>query len=766
MGTALWLVTKPMCGDRPAHERGYHSPAMGLELRHAGGFGWRAGVAFGCALMLGCASKDSMPPKPPFPPPQPSTPTSTSAAAAPPARHFDYPPTRTGDVVDTLHGEHVADPYRWLEDGTAPEVQAWAKTESTFTRAWLDKLPERAAFAQRLHELYDIERVWAPVKRGNRYFWNQKDVGREKDVVFWREGKNGEKKVLLDPNTWSTDGSVSLGHYRVSYDGKLVAYGVKKNNSDEAVLEIIEVATGKKKTEVIEGAKYAYPSWNPAGTGFYYTWIPPVGGAVTVADRPGFAEIRFHRVGDDPAHDALVREATHDPKTFHAVELSRDGRFLIAEVQHGWVASDAYFQDLVKKPGVWQTIVQGENALFDVTGHDGALYAITNDGAPHFRIFRIDPAHADNKAKWTEIVAERPDTVIDRMEFMGKRVGLVTMRDAVQRIEVRELDGKLAYEVKLPEPGTVSMFSGNEGDDEAYYRTEGFAKPPGIYELSVKSGQSTLRYQTVVPVDASRYVTEQLFATSKDGTRVPYFLLRAKDKPLDGTAPALLYGYGGFNVALTPTFSTTAFPWLEHGGVFVIANLRGGNEYGEAWHRAGMRHEKQHVFDDFIAVAESLVARQVTRPDRLVIRGESNGGLLVGAALTQRPDLFRVAVCGVPLLDMVRYELFGSGKTWIEEYGSAANAEDFRALYAYSPYHHVKAGVAYPSVLLLSADNDDRVDPMHARKFAALLQARSSGGPVLLRIQEHAGHGGADKIQALVDERADSYAFALSQVAP
>jgi prolyl oligopeptidase len=741
---------------------------MKLELGRrscADGFGRGARWAFGCALVLGCAGTDSRPPKPPFPPPPPATTPSASATAPAAAPRFAYPKTRTVDVVDTLFGQRVADPYRWLEDGASPEVKAWAKAENAFARAWLDALPERASLARRFHELYDIERVWAPVKRGNRYFWNQKDVGREKEVVFWREGKNGEKKVLLDPNTWSTDGSVSLGHYRVSYDGKLVAYGVKKNNSDEAVLEIMEVATGKKKPERIEGAKYAYPSWNPAGTGFYYTRVPPVGGAVTVADRPGFAEIRFHRVGDDPAHDALVREATHDPKTFHAVELSRDGRFLIVEVQHGWVSSDAYFQDLVKKPGVWQTLVEGQNALFDITAHDGALYALTNYGAPHFRVLRAEPEHLQELATWRELVPERADTVIDRVEFVGKRMGLVTLRDAAQGIELRDLDGKLAYEVKLPEPGTVSMFTGNEHDDEAYYRTEGFSEPPAIYELAVKSGKSTLRYQTHVPVDSSRYVTEQLFATSKDGTRVPYFLLRDKDKPLDGTAPALLYGYGGFNVALTPTFTTTAFPWLEHGGVFAIANLRGGSEYGEAWHRAGMRHEKQHVFDDFVAVAESLVARRATRPDRLVIRGDSNGGLLVGAALTQRPELFRVALCGVPLLDMVRYELFGSGKTWIEEYGSATDAEDFRALYAYSPYHHVEPGVAYPSVLLLSSDDDDRVDPMHARKFAAMLQARSSGGPVLLRIQEHAGHGGADKIQALVDERADSYAFALSQLA-
>jgi prolyl oligopeptidase len=728
-------------------------------------------VALDLVLVLGCAGTDAM--KDPAKPPAAATPpaphdisaTASPSAGRPPPR-FDYPPTRTTDTIETLFGERVADPYRWLEDGASPEVQAWAKAENALARSVLDKLPQRDALRKRFRELYDIERVGPPVKRAQRYFWSQKDVGREKEAVFWRQGREGAKKTLLDPNTWSPDGSVSLGGFNVSYDGKFVAYQVKKNNSDEAVLEILDVVSGHKQKEVIEGAKYTSAvAWNHAGTGFYYVKVPPVGGAVTVAERPGFAEIRFHRLGDDPAHDALVREATHDAKTFQAVDASRDGHFLFATVQHGWVSSDVYYQDLVRKPGVWQTLVAGTNELPEVQAYGGAFYVLTNRGAPHFRVFRVDPRHASEPGAWQEIVPERGDAIIYRWSIVGGRLSLVTMRDAQQRLEVRELDGKLAYELMLPGAGSVSPLIGNEDEDEAYFRSEGFAVPPEIHEISVRTSKTTLRYQTRVPVDATRYVTEQLFATSKDGTRVPYFLLRDRERPLDGTAPALLYGYGGFSIPLTPTFTTTAFPWLEHGGVFAIANLRGGSEYGEDWHLAGMRHNKQHVFDDFIAVAEALVARRATSADRLVIRGDSNGGLLVGAALTQRPDLFKVALCGVPLLDMLRYELYGSGKTWIEEYGSATNAEDFRTLYAYSPYHHVTPGVAYPSVLLFSADSDDRVDPMHARKFVAMLQARSSGGPVLLRIQEHAGHGGADKIQALVDERADGYAFALSEVA-
>jgi prolyl oligopeptidase len=697
----------------------------------------------------------------------PSASAAPGASAAPaPKPRYAYPPTPASDLVELTHGVEVRDPYRWLEDGASEDVKHWAKAENAFARAWLDRLPERDALRKRFRELYDVERVWPPLKRGERYFWSQKDVGREKEVLYVRTGKLGEKKVLLDPNTWSEDGSVSLGGYSVSYDGKLVAYQVKKNNSDEAVLEIVEVSSGKKRPDVIDGAKYTYAvAWNRDGSGFYYVKVPPLGPSVSVANRPGAASIRFHKLGTDPNTDPLVHGPTGDPKTFQAVDASRDGRFLIATVQHGWVSSDVYFQDLVKKRGEWQTLVAGTGDLYDVRAYGGKFYALTNRGAPRFKLYQIDPARASDTATWTEIVPERADTTIDHFTLVGRRLSLVTIRDVVERLEVRDLDGKLAYDVALPEPGSVSALIGNEDEDEAYFRSESFSKPAIVSEISVRSGKTTLVYETHVPVDASRYVSEQRFAISKDGTKVPYFLLRDRERPLDGSAPALLYGYGGFSVSLTPTFSTTAFPWLEHGGVFAIANLRGGAEYGEDWHRAGMRHEKQHVFDDFVAVAEALIAQKATRADRLVIRGDSNGGLLVGAAMTERPDLFKVVLCGVPLLDMLRYHLFGSGQTWIEEYGSPDDAADFKTLYAYSPYHHVEPGVAYPSTLLFSADSDDRVDPMHARKFAALLQARSTGGPVLLRIQEHAGHGGADKIQALVEERADAYAFALSEVA-
>jgi prolyl oligopeptidase len=721
--------------------------------------------ALACLVSLVLAACGETAPRPIVPTVPVSSAPSAAATSVPVIPDRGYPPTRREDVVDVLHGVRVADPYRWLEDGTAEEVRAWARAEDAYTRERLAKLPERPVLAKRFRELFDVERIGTPVRRGTRYFFSKKNVGQEKDAVYVQDGKQGTPRVLLDPNTWSTDGSISLGYTSVSYDGRRVAYQVKKNNSDEASLEIIDVQSGKKLPDNVDGAKYAgRVAWNPSGSGFWYVKVPPLGNGVTVADRPGLAEIRFHRLGDAQEKDALVREATRDPKTFQGVGASRDGRYLMAVVQHGWVSSDVYFQDLHAKKPSWSPLVEGQRHNYIVEAHAGSFFVVTDEGAPNYRVFRVDPKRPE-RAAWLEIVPERKDATIDELTIAGNRLSIVTIKDVVKRLEVRELDGKLAYDVALPEPGSVSAIYGNEAEDEAYYRLESFARAPEVHEISVRTGKTKLRTATKVPADPSRIATEQRFATSKDGTRVPYFVLRDRERAIDGKAPAMLYAYGGFSVALTPSFLTGAFPWLERGGIFVIANLRGGSEYGEAWHQAGMGMRKQNVFDDFIAVAEDLIANRYTSADRLVIRGDSNGGLLVGAALTQRPELFRVALCGVPLLDMLRYHLYGSGKTWIGEYGSAESAAEFAALYAYSPYHHVRAGVAYPSVMLLTADSDDRVDPMHARKFAAILQASSTGGPILLRIQQNAGHGGADKVQSLVEERSDAYAFALSEIA-
>ena len=665
--------------------------------------------------------------------------------------------------MDELHGVRVSDPYRWLEDGASEEVKKWTADQDALARSTLSKLPGRDEIAARLKELFYVENAGTPRHHGNHYFYPRRDAGKEKFTVFVREGKNGADRALLDPNAWSADGSVSLGVWSVSWDGRKVAYCVKGNNSDEATLYVMDVATGKKSDiDVIEGAKYASPSWTPSGDGFYYTWLPPAG-SVPTADRPGYAEVRFHKLGVDPKADKIVRGKTGDPKTFIGAELSRDGRWLVLGTEHGWTRTDVEFMDLRAQKPDWKVLVTGQDARYAVDVDRDRFFVRTNEGAPKYRVFRVDPMHPE-RAAWREIVPERGDATLEGAGIVGHALSLVYLKDVVTHLEIRDEDGKAVRDVELPTLGSSGGLSGNVDDDLAYYSFQSFTYPTEIDETSVKTGKTATFYRLKVPVDPSKYSVEQMFATSKDGTRVPFFVVRAKDRADGQASPTILYGYGGFQIPETPTFATSIYPWLEHGGTWVVANLRGGSEYGEEWHRHGMRREKQNVFDDYAAVGAELVQKGITKPGMLAAMGGSNGGLLVGAAITQHPELFRVALCGVPLLDMVRYHLFGSGKTWIEEYGSSEDPDDFKALYAYSPYHHVTKGTSYPATLLLSADSDDRVDPMHARKFAAELQWATTGGPVLLRVERHSGHGGADLVRAAVEKLADQYAFALDQM--
>lgn len=699
------------------------------------------------------------------PVPQPSATASAAVDAGATAQRIAYPPTPQVDVAETLHGKTIHDRFRWLEDGNDPKVKAWADAQDAFARERFAKLPERDAIKTRLGELFYVDTQSAPSKEKNRYFWSHRDAKQEKAVVFWREGKTGAQKTLLDPNEWSKDGSVALGAWAPSLDGSRLAYSKKEHNSDEATLYVMEVATGKvSTTDVIDGAKYAGVSWAPNNAGFYYTYLPPVSPQITVADRPGFADVRFHKLGEDPKKDRVVHEPTHDAKTFLGAEISRDGHFLLLYVQHGWTRADVFYKDLRggTEPKDWKTLIANQPHKYNVWVYKDRFYVETDDGAPNHHVMRVDPAKPE-RAAWTEIVPERKDASLDGMNLVGGKISLAYLVDVVSHLEVHDLDGKLVREIPLPTKGASSTLVGNPEDDEAYFSFTSFTYPTEIYETSVKTGDTKLWFKLNVPVDPSKYVVEQAFAKSKDGTKVPFFVVHGKEqKP--GTIPVLVYGYGGFLATQKPRFTSSAYPWLEHGGAYVVANLRGGAEYGEPWHQAGMREKKQNVFDDLKAVLETIVANKITTADHIAVRGASNGGLLVAAAVTQFPELFKVGLCGVPLVDMLRYHKFGSGKTWVEEYGSADEAGDFDAIYAYSPYQHVVAGTKYPSVLLLSADSDDRVDPMHARKFAAELQADSAGGPVLLRIEKNSGHGGADMVKSLVDSVADELAFALAEI--
>jgi prolyl oligopeptidase len=715
--------------------------------------------------LTACAGSE---PQPVAPPPAPApTAATTAATAAPapvqlPAWATQYPATRTVDAKDTLFGVDVRDPYRWLEDAKSPEVQAWMKAQDDLARARIAAQPERAAIAARLKELFYVDSQSMPSNKGGRIFYHRRSGTQEKSVLYWRQGKTGPETVLLDPNTWSTDGSSSLHDASASWDGKHLAYSVSENNSDEATMHVIEVATGKVSTvDVIPGAKYAHASWTPKGDGFYYTRLP-VDPKIPVDARPGFAEVYFHTLGTDPAKDVLVHEKTGDPTTFLGGGISRDGRYLFADVSRGWSRNDVWFRDLKGKSKDWTPLAVGKDALYGVEAHKGRFYVMTNEGAPKYHVFVVDPAHPERDS-WKEIVPERQDATLSSADIVGGDLVLSYMKDVTTRIELHDLDGKMIRELALPTLGSAYL-GGDPEQDEAYWSFETYNYPDEIHVTSIKKGGDAVWFKQKVPVDPTTFVVEQVFFPSKDGTRIPMFVVHGKSFVKDGSAPAMVTGYGGFNSAETPHFAKSAVPWLERGGIYVFTNLRGGSEYGEGWHRAGMLHDKQHVFDDFEGAAEFLAKEKWTSADRLVIEGGSNGGLLIGAAVTQRPELFRAAICVVPLLDMVRYEQFGSGRTWSGEYGTVEKEDDFKALFAYSPYHHVTQGTAYPSILVDSADSDDRVDPMHARKFAAELQAASTGGPVLLRIERHSGHGGADMMKAWVDRIADQYAFALAEI--
>jgi len=693
------------------------------------------------------------------------------------------------DVVDTLHGVRVEDPYRWLEDPTTPATRAWVDAQDARARAAIADLPGRDALSRRFAELFYVDAVSAPYHRGDRYFYTRRHKNQEKAIVYWREGEDGEERVLIDPNTLSADGSVSLGGWWPSEDGERVAYKLKQNNADESTMYVREVGSGvDSATDVIAGAKYADAQWLPDGSGFYYTFLP-TDPAIPVADRPGFADVRLHRLGTSPDDDELVFPATASARTFIGPSVSRDGRWLLVYIQHGWNATDVWFKDLRAKGAPraavdpeavktlstreWITanarargfepLMVGAPALASVDVHDGVFFVLTNDGAPKYRLFAVDPTNVTRDA-WKELVPET-DATLESAQVMGDHLVLRYLKNASSELEVRRLDGTLVRKVETPGIGTVSGVVGTPDDDAAWFSFSSFTRPPEIYQTSINDGGATLWAKVDLPVDTSGFAVEQVWYPSRDGTPISMFIVSKKGTPKNGDNPTLLYGYGGFNVSLTPSYASSVVIWLEQGGVYAVPNLRGGAEYGEAWHQAGMGANKQNVFDDFIHAAEYLIAEGWTRPERLAIRGGSNGGLLVGAAMTQRPDLFGAVICAVPLLDMIRYHLFGSGKTWIPEYGSAEDPEQFVTLLRYSPYQNVSRGVRYPALLMAAADSDDRVDPMHARKFTAAIQwATSSDRPVLMRVEKNAGHGGADLVQKTVENYADQWAFLLWQI--
>jgi prolyl oligopeptidase len=653
-------------------------------------------------------------------------------------------------------------------------------------RAGLAQLPAREALAQRFRELYYVDSYAVPEHKGKRWFFTRKHADKEKAVSYFREGRSGADQVLVDPNVLSQDGSVTLRGLSPSDDGRYVAYRLSRNNADSAALYIRDLTTGKDLPETIEDARYATASWTPDSKGFYYVWLPK-DPAIPVADLPGYQEIRYHALGTDPANDRVLLPALHDPTKFLGVEVSFDGHWLVGTLSHGWRSTDVWFLDLRnprlgKKPlkateelpldapafarAGFTPLVNGQDFHYNIEIWKDVFYIATDEGAPRYRVFRVN-ANDPVQDRWKEIVAQREDATLSSLRVIGGRLALAWSKDAHSELEIRGLDGKGARRIELPGLGASSALAGRPDEDEAYFDFSSYLGPTQVYAASMKTGKTTLWQGAKVPMDTSGMVVEQVWYPSRDGTKVSMFLVHQKAWTKSGDNPTYLWGYGGFDVNITPGWNPAMAVFVEHGGVVAVANLRGGGEYGEDWHKAGMLDKKQNVFDDFIGAAEWLVAEKVTRPERLAIEGRSNGGLLVGAVMTQRPELFKAVVCGVPLLDMVRYHLFGAGRTWSEEYGTSEDEGLFPAILAYSPYHHVKQGVAYPALLMLSADSDDRVDPMHARKFVAALQwatARVGNAPVWLRIEKNAGHTGADLNAQMVANRADAFAFLFDQL--
>lgn len=683
-----------------------------------------------------------------------TAPADAGVAAATPAPELPMLPVTRTDAIP-------GDPYRWLEDEKAPEVQAWMKVQDDYTRERLAKLPMRDALLKRYRELYYLDSMGAPIKRGGRYFYVRTHKDKEKAVVYWKQGADGKEQVLLDPNTWSTDNTVSLGVWAPSWDGKKVVFAEKPNAADEATLYVLDVDTGKRSAvDVIPGAKYASPSWMPDSKSFLYEWLP-TDPSIPVSERPGYCEVRLHKLGEAPEKDEQLHPRTGDPKTFIGGGNSRDGKYLFTVIMRGWNENDVFFKR-TGKDKAWRLLVAGKDAKYSVAVWKDQFYVFTDEGAPNKRVFKVDP-NKPERANWKELIPEDKAAARESLTIVGGHLAISSLKKAVSVVELFSLDGKRVREVELPGLGTASNLIGDEDDDEAFFSFSSFVMPGQVFRTSVKTGKSELYSKVEVPVDPSRYEVRQVFYKSKDGTEISMFIVAAKNVALDGKNPVLLYGYGGFDVSLRSSFTSFIYPWLEAGGVYAVPNLRGGGEYGKAWHDAGKGAKKQNVFDDFAAAAEYLVANKWTTPKRLAIRGGSNGGLLVGVAMTQRPELYGAVICAVPLLDMVRYHLYGSGKTWIPEYGDPEKPEELKVLEAYSPYQHVKDGTAYPAMLMMSADHDDRVDPFHARKFTARVQAASKG-VAWLRIEANAGHGGADQVAKAIENSADQVAFVMEQL--
>ncbi len=680
-------------------------------------------------------------------------------AEQPPVK-LTYSETKKIDHVDELHGVKVSDPYRWLEDDVrqSKDVAAWVEAKNKETSGYLSTIPERESIKKRLTELWDFERFNVPFKQGGRYYYFYNSGLLNQDVLYTQDTLDSAARVLLDPNKLSADGTVALAGTSFSDDGKYMAYGVAEAGSDWAKWKVLEVASGKTLDDDLRWIKFNTPTWTIDGKGFFYARYPE-----PKAEFQGLnlnQKVYFHKVGTPQSEDVLIYERPDEPKWGFGCEVTEDGRYLVITIWKG--TDDKYrvvYRDLEQKDGKPIDLVTSFDNEMTFIGNDGPVFFFQTDlNAPRRRVIAVDTRNP-SPANWKELIPQSAET-LKSVGIVGNSFVANYLKDARTQIVIYSLTGERLREVDLPGIGTASGFAGKKSDTETFYSFTSFATPATIFRYDMKTGQSSLFRQAKVKFNSSDFEVKQVFYTSKDGTRVPMFLVHKKGLKLTGDNPTLLYGYGGFNIPLTPSFSISRLAWVEMGGVYAVANLRGGGEYGEEWHQAGTKLKKQNVFDDFISAAEWLIANKYTSSKRLAIQGGSNGGLLVGACMTQRPDLFGACLPAVGVMDMLRFHKFTAGRFWVDDYGSADNPEEFKALLKYSPYHNLKDGVQYPPTLITTADTDDRVVPGHSFKFAARLQAAHTGtAPVLIRIETRAGHGAGKPTAKIIEEVADLWGF-------
>ncbi|WP_414550644.1 prolyl oligopeptidase family serine peptidase [Anabaena sp. CCY 0017] len=673
---------------------------------------------------------------------------------------MSYPISNKSNQVDNYHGTLVADPYRWLEDPDSAETRSWISAENQITFAYLNEIPAREKIKQRLTKLWDYEKYGIPFKEGNNYFYFKNDGLQNQSVLYTLKTLDAEPKVLIDPNQLSTDGTIALSGLAISDNGQLLAYGLSSSGSDWQEWKVRDVETGEDLQDHLKWIKFSGASWTKDNQGFFYSRYDEPNEKTKLEDVNYYQKLYYHQLGTSQSEDILIYHRDDQKEWGFSGNVTEDGSYLIISI---WLGTDAknlvFYKDLTNHNAEVVELINQFEADYSFIEHDDHIFYFRTDlNAPRGRLIAIDIKNPAQE-NWQEIIPQSVAT-LESANILNNQFVVDFLQDARTQIKIFDLNGALVREVELPGLGSAGGFGGKRDDTETFYSFTSFTTPGTIYRYNMVTGESQLFRQSQVDFNPDDYETKQIFYSSKDGTQVPMFITHKKGIQLDGNNPTYLYAYGGFNASMTPSFSVSTLVWMEMGGVYALPNIRGGGEYGEEWHQAGMKEKKQNVFDDFIAAAEWLIANNYTRPAKLAIAGGSNGGLLVGACMTQRPELFGAALPAVGVMDMLRFHKFTIGWAWVPEYGSPDNPEEFPALYSYSPLHNLKSGTAYPATLITTADHDDRVVPAHSFKFAATLQAHHAGdAPVLIRIETKAGHGAGKPTTKIIEEAADKWAF-------